>query len=154
MPSDSASSTHQENVSEDHPAHPEAAHAAKPEAAKPEAACAAKPEAAEPEAACAANSDGWKDISLAGQWKNNWFINISHCIKDSSCLNNCHHLSDLHPLHNKYVGCSSKKLTHLCVQLHFEEDSLIFCLTPIVSTFSKVPRGEPKHHWNPKDAYN
>ena len=71
MPSDSASSTHQENVSADRAAHPGPARAA-------------EPEAAEPEAARAADSDGWKDIGLAGQWKNKWFINISHRVKDSS----------------------------------------------------------------------
>ena len=152
MPSDSASSTHQENVSADRAAHPEAARAAEPEAVEPEAARAAEPEAAEPEGARAADSDGWKDIGLAGQWKKNWFINISHRVKDSSCLNNCHRLSDLHPLRDKYVGCSSKKPTHLCVQSHFDEDSLIFCLAPIVSTFPKAPGGTPKQHRNPKDA--
>ena len=154
MASDSASSTQQENVSADRAAHPGPARAAEPEAAEPEAARAAEPEAAEPEAARAADSDGWKDIGLAGQWKNKWFINISHRVKDSSCLNNCHRLSDLHPLRENYTGCSSKKPTHLCVQSHFDEDSLIFCLAPIVSTFPKAPGGTPKQHRNPKDAYN
>ena len=42
----------------------------------------------------------------------------------------------------------------LCMHSHFDEDSLIFCLAPIVSTFSKVLGGTPKQHRSPKDAYN
>ena len=156
MPSYSASSTHQENVSEHRPAHPEAARAAEPESAEPESAEpeAAQPEAeaAESEAAPAADPDAWQHISLAQQWRKNWFINISHRVTDSSVLNDCHRLSDRHPLRNNYSGCESKKPTHLCVQSHFDEDSLIFCLAPIVSTFPKAPGGTPKQHRNPKDA--
>ena len=129
MPSDSASSTHQENVSEDRPAHPEAARAAEPESAEPESAEpeAAQPEAeaAESEAAPAADPDAWQHISLAQQWRKNWFINISHRVTDSSVLNDCHRLSDRHPLRNNYVGCESKKPTHLCVHSHFDDDKLL-----------------------------
>ena len=81
MPSDSASSTHQENISADRAAHPEAARAAEPEAAEPEAEAAepeaAEPEAAEPEVAPAADPDAWQQIGLQSQWRKGWFINPS-----------------------------------------------------------------------------
>ena len=111
MPSDSASTTHQRNVSADRAAQPEAACAAEPEAAR-----AAEPEAAD-EAAPAADPDAWKETGLQGQWRKGWFINVSHRVKDTSVLNDCRRLSDLHPLRAKYVGCPSKKPTHLCIDL-------------------------------------
>ena len=148
MPSDSASSIHQADDSADDSAaavEPEAARAAEPEAAR----------AAEPEAAPAADPDAWKQIGLHGQWKNRWFINVSHRVKDTSLLNDCHRQSDLHTLRANFTGDLAKKLTHLCVHSHFDEEKqLIFCLASIVSTFSKAPGGTPKEHRNAKDAYN
>ena len=147
MPSDSASSTHEADDSADDSAD---------RAAEPEAARAAEPEAAKPEAAPAADPDAWKEIGLHGQWKNRWFIILAHRVKDTSVLNDCHRLSGLHPLRANHTGADpSKKPTHLCVHSHFDDEKqLTFCLAPIVPTFSKVPRGTPKEHRNPKDAYN